>query len=337
MTPRSPPMRSRHEGVHRPSVRRVFGSPAARAALVLVAATLAAVVSPALAKSETCACLVNQTITRVVVMIDVGCTGSTWLGQLLQKHPCSHGFIQPHAWPDGHWRAQHPKNMANELRSWLGAQAGKGPHGALLWYKLANRVMHSGRFALQPTGPTVVLSWGRSCFSTAMCNYKKKAMVDAKKAGRLKCANPSQPGSGGCEGAKDFTFTMDPLEFDRQIRMAVLRMEELRNTSLAMASEYGARHFESNYTSLMCASQQAHNAIPKEILTAVGLPTDCVPELDTKAKKVTPASPGSMVRNLDEVLEWAQANGRTDWAYRFSHSENEGLCGFDPAPAAAWI
>lgn len=320
-------------------------APCRRTLVLVLGLVVATICAGYLSTPSPCAC--KNTTSIALVIVDA-CTGSTWCGQLLDNHPCSHGFIARDSRPDGHWRPKEPQakkpkkpgkfhvsvrkfDIANQLRVQLGRQP-KGPRGVLLTWKLGQRLLNQKKTdkvlqrALSPHFPAVIVAWTRLPFYVALCRAKKAALRTAKSTGGLKrCREVGQVGSDLCK-VENFTFSLDPQDFDRWVQNITADMTMLVETAKRLAKAFDAKLHTSSYVATACASARVLNTLPKEMLEAVALPTSCDSKISTRARKVTPSLPGSQIRNLDEVLAWADAHGRPDWRTRFTNPETHGVC-----------
>jgi len=157
----------------------------------------------------------NKTSTIIFVM---GCTGSTWLAELLERHPCVSSYIAKNAGPDHHFKnSRGLRGLINELNS-ADAHAAGQSSGILIHNnngeisRMVSAVKSNAQY-LKRLRPRVML-FDRELLFTSMCQAKKHALHDVAKKDKSACQNPNHQGEG-CAIANNFSYSLPFSELKR--------------------------------------------------------------------------------------------------------------------------
>ena len=135
-------------------------------------------------QDPTCTCPTGKGKTTRLIIADSE-MGSTWLVQLLDRHPCSDGFVPgKHTRPDGKYHPDNKNELVQELKHWKDGGA-HSAHGIMLHYKTSetfvNKLPGAGTLRAGTNFQInfqVILMW-REPFFMGLSRLKKNIMLGA--------------------------------------------------------------------------------------------------------------------------------------------------------------
>lgn len=285
---------------------------------------------------------------RPVIFIVESNTGSTWLGQILEHHPCAHSFVPAGLRPDGHYRGSKYGDLVTHMHKMLQEARGKS-FGVLLAWNYLDRYMEelskspSGPM-YGPRGPKIVL-YNREAVFQAISLLKKNKLVTDRKQGVISkkdCVNVNQRGGPSCRAAIGEKLKTPFEELDKTIQ----NIESHRVTARKLAKD-AARRFktslrtgknESNflefsYSELVCAqSRRGSGFLPERVAEFIGFGSTCATKpKETTSVKASPANPANSLSNFDEIKRKAHSS-RRKWAEALERPIEAWPCHSSPSP-----
>ena len=267
---------------------------------------------------------------RSVIFIVESNTGSTWLGQILEHHPCSHSFVPAGLRPDGHYRGKTYGDLVTYMHKTSQEARGKS-FGVLLAWNFLDRYMQElsrspSGYLYGPGGPRIVL-YNREAIFQGISLLKKSKLVSDRKHGvisRKDCENVNQRGGPSCKAAIGEKLNTPFEDLDKTVRM----IEGHRSTARKLATD-AARRFktslrtrknESNflefsYSELVCAqTRRGAGFLPEHVAEFIGFGSECPTKpKETTAVKASPANPANSLSNLNEIKRRARS-ARRKWS-----------------------
>jgi len=273
---------------------------------------------------------------RAVLVVADSNSGSTWLGQILHRHPCSSSFIPPGQMPDGKFRPKDAEELTMML--WGMGRAAKGrSYGVILspqyLARLLPEVLKAKRRG-QPSShalashPVHVLVLVREPVFQAISFLKKAELLREKRSDGVECENVNQRGGRDCSAAAQVTISPKPRDLQRVVDVAKVTHAHALQHAFRVSEAFDGDVLEMAYADLLCTQafrQGREGFLPLRVAAFTGLGEMCAAKGLSAVKASIPGSPAKSLRNLDAVKRFAN-NTSQDWEEALGRS-TEALCG----------
>jgi len=286
----------------------------------------------------------NATATIIFVH---GCTGSTWLAEVLEKHPCTGSFIPSGAGPDHHFKPGGGLEntlgvLAKEHQKLPGKSSGflvqdvSGEWGKRLIQDIGKASKSKANTVLLGHLRPRVLLFQREPLFSALCTLKKHALAHYAADHHVECANVNHQ-SHNCAIATDFKYSLQLIDLKSTLNMREAQWRRISANANAIANKlghlYGApdgsNFLDLSYAELVCAQKHlGFGRLPIHVEQFLGISPEQCPEanfttLDAEnaaahgtAKKTSPPNSALGVANYHKLFEATRAENLS-WAEGF--------------------
>ena len=241
------------------------------------------------AEGGSCNCEGGQ---AVFVIVDSN-SGSTWLGQILDHHPCAYSFVPSGMRPDGHWRAQTYGDLVTHMQQAHSRSNGKS-YGVLLPRNYLERYMAD--LQKKPAGSVLsgnaagpkILLYNREPIFQAISLLKKNQLFQARKEGKItrkECENVNQRGGPSCQAALGQKLKTSFSDLDEAVNKIDAHVKSGRKDAMKAAQRFktsakpshvGSNFMEFSYSDLVCAqSRRGAGFLPEHVAQFLGFGSNC--------------------------------------------------------------